>query len=121
MRTLDEFKNAARPARAVRDTTQLHVLAQEAVRMENLTGDPHWDHFLSYLEFALKETRRLLEIQRQKLSDPGLVNDEQIRLLKSNIAQSEARIWTLNEVIELPKKLKEGAQIAKGKLSTQEA
>lgn len=111
MRTLDEF-NKEHPRAPRGNVANLRMLGQEAVRMDRLTGDEHWDHFLSYLEFALKETKKHLEIQRDKLSDPGLVNDEQIRQVKANAAQSEARIWTLEEVIGLPKALKEQANLA---------
>lgn len=92
------------------------MIAQEAVRMEALTGDEAWDHFLSYLESALKNTTRQREAAQDQLLDSRMVNGDAIHACKISIAALEARIGTLKEILTLPKFLKEQGGLARGQI-----
>jgi hypothetical protein len=114
MITRDEFYTRERPAK--KPSFDLRLIAQEAVRMEAVTGDPDWDFFNSFLESAIKATTRQLDVQLAQLRDPRFVNTEAIQICKSAIAALEARIGTLKEVQALPKYIKERGAHARAQI-----
>jgi hypothetical protein len=109
--SLDEFKQRRRPVRDI--ASDLRMIQQQAVRQDAVTGDANWDYFLAYLEHALQNAEGAREAEDRKLRNPQLVNDEQIRACKVSLAQIEARIGTLKEILMLPKFLKEHGDLAK--------
>lgn len=116
MPTIDEYR--ANHPRIVRERTpELRMIAHEAVRLEAVTGDEDWDHFLAYLEAALRATTRQREAAQTALLDPRMVNNDAIHACKLSIAALEARIGTLKEIITLPKFLKEQAGLARGQIA----
>lgn len=116
MRSLDEYRNT-RPQPQKTAGPELRMLAQEAVRLEALTGDEAWDHFLSYLESALKTAERMHAAEDAKLRNPFLVNDDAIRMAKAHVACLQVRIDTLKEILLLPKFLKDRAALAKAQIA----
>lgn len=110
--TRDEW-NARRTPRQARPAANLEVIAREALRAEAVTGDENWDHFLSYIEAAIKAAETQLQHEDAKLRSPYLVNDEAIRVLKAQITALTTRVATLREVIMLPKYLKEHGERAR--------
>lgn len=119
MKTLDEFR-ALKPLVTRDRLPELRMMSQEAVRMEAVTNDPDWDHYLAYLEAALKATTRILDVELARLRDPRFVNSEQIQVCKSAIAALEARIGTLKEIQSLPKFLKERGTMARESIANLE-
>jgi hypothetical protein len=116
MRTIDEYRSRTPTMPRSATVAHLRPIAQEAVRMEALTGDPAWDHFLAYLEAGVKNTQRMIDHEKTKLCHSALVNDEAIRALKAQITALESRLATLKEVILLPKYLKEQATLARAQI-----
>lgn len=114
-RSLDEHRreNPLKSARADAKAREIHAVAQEVVRLDALTGDPDWDYFLRYLQAASNAATRHRDIEFKKLRDPMLVNSEEIAKCKVKIAIADARIDTLNELLLLPKMLKENAEKAR--------
>ena len=112
MRTLDEFRKD-RPRIVASRSPDLRMIAQEAVRMEALTGDEAWDHYNAYLEAALKTATRQMDDAKSHLTDSRLVNGDAIVAVKLSIAALEARIATLKEVLTLPKFLKDQGSLAR--------
>jgi hypothetical protein len=118
-RTLDEHRKEN--PRIGRDRIpEMRMMLAEAVRMEAVTGDPDWDHYLAYLEAALMATTRLLDVELARLRDPRFVNSEMIQVCKSAIAALEARIGTLKEIQSLPKFLKERGAMARESIANLE-
>lgn len=115
MLTIDDFKRRPRPIRDL--ASDLRIIAQQAVRHEAVTGDPNWDFFLAYLEHALQAAESQRDQEDKRLRNPALVNDEAIRTCKVALAQLEARIGTLKEVMMLPKFLKEQGNLAKQQIT----
>jgi hypothetical protein len=105
MKTLSEFRDA-RPLPAKR-SPDLQVIAQEAVRLEALSGDPAWDHYNAYLQAALTAAEGRRDQELSKLRDPMMVNDEAIRVTKVRLAEIEMRVGTLKEILYLPKFIKQ--------------
>jgi hypothetical protein len=115
MRTLDEFRKE-RPLQAAPRSANLgnmQMIAHEAVRLEALTGDPDWDHFLAYFEAALKMATRMRDQEMTRLRDPGLVNPDDVAKLRANLLRLDARIDTLSEVLMLPQLLKKQGELAR--------
>lgn len=120
-RTIDEYRERKPlPAREGPQRTDLKMLAQETVRLAALTGDEHWDHFLSYLEAAVKIAKHLSDGEAAKLRDPMLVNAEEIAKCRARITQLDSRIVTLEEILLLPKFLRENAAAAREKIAEME-
>ncbi len=116
MRTIDEFRTA-RPAPARGNVAQIRVVAQEAVRLQALTGDPAWDHFLSFVEASIKKTEAWRNDKLTRLRDPRFVNPDEVAVCRAEILQMDARIDTLKEILLLPKFLKEQSELAQRQIA----
>ncbi len=96
----------------------LEYLVQAQVKMELLTGDQHWDVFLSYLQSSLEA----LEHQRiqltEKLCAPNLVDPNGIMEVKLMLAGVGGQILAVEAIIGLPKAIRESADKAKERLET---
>lgn len=126
IRSLDEFRSARpgqeaeRASRTEKTAQALEAISREAVRMQALTGDPAWDHFLTYLEAAYKAAIKHRDFEFAKLRDPMLVNDEEIARCRAKITILESRISTLDEIIGLPKFIKEHGELARVQIADME-
>lgn len=106
MITLDEYRSQREP-RPVRDRTpDLKAVAQEAVRLAALTNDPEWDYFLRYIEASIKTTREHADHEARNLRNP-LSTDEEVRVSRAKVAAYDIRVEVLEEILLLPKFLKE--------------
>jgi hypothetical protein len=117
MLTLDEYRDRRPLPKREPNPRQAEAILREAARMDVLTGDPDWDYFLAYLEAAVKAAQRVLDSEVAKLRSPLLVDDLAIRALKASITRIEARIGAFNEVIELPKLIKERGALVKPQIA----
>lgn len=115
--TRDEWIARRTTPRVPHGAQNLDIIVREAARMEALTGHPDFDHFLTYIEAALRASEAQLKIEDAKLRSPYLVNDEAVRVLKAQITFIESRIHTLKEVLMLPKYLKEHGDAAKAQIA----
>lgn len=120
MRSIDEFRSAL-PKRAPPSHDHLHGLARQPVRMEALTNDESWDFFLSFIEGFIQRTTEIRDDTITKLRDPKLVNDDLVRGLRAEIAALDTRIAVLEEVIALPKYLREQGEKARDELAKLQA
>lgn len=95
----------------------LEYLAQAEVKMENLTGDPYWDIYLSYLQEALERmTARHSQLEAE-LCSPDTVDPNAIMGIKLAIAQIGGQIDAVEQAISLPKSIMEMGERAKEKLT----
>jgi len=100
-------------------TWSLEFLAQAEVHQKNLTGQPEWDRFLSYLtEFGER-----LEAERAAAKDallaPETVNHDDVMRLKLVIADLGGMIRCLNTILALPRDIVETGEKAREKLLSQ--
>lgn len=92
----------------------LRMLHQAEVVADNLTGDPDWDKFLSYLQSTLDISRGQREDIVRRMSSEDIVSDEDIRRLKLLLVQIDERIRTLEAVMWLPRQIKDLAVKGQG-------
>lgn len=115
--TLDEYRsrkpNKASAESLERTARALDGITREAVRMEALTGNAEWDHFLSYMEAAHKAAIKHREYEFAKLRDPMQVDPQEIQRCKAKIAMVDSRIETLDELMKLPKFIREHGERAR--------
>lgn len=113
---VDEFRKL-RPVKTAKEPTpELRGVAQEAVRLEALTHDENWDYFLRYIEAAVKAAKRHKQVMIDRLCDPMQTNPDESAKAKAMIAVTGSRIETLEEILLLPKFLKEQGQKAVDKI-----
>lgn len=91
----------------------LEQIQQAQVRMDALTGDPHWDLLLSYVQSAIERATREAEQHVSSLVSPMVVNPDEIMGLKIAHAQLEGQIQAWAAVMDLPKDIKESGEQAK--------
>ena len=91
----------------------LEQLQQAQVRMENLTGDPDWDLFLSYIEAGIQRTEREAVAHLDQLRNPATVNVDEIMQLKLASHGCQERINAWRSVLELPKDIRSSGEQAK--------
>lgn len=114
--SIDEFRKRPKTAsaeRLARTAQALEGITREAVRMEALTGNPEWDHFLSYLEAAHKAALRHREVEFAKLRDPMLVDPQEIQRCKIKVAIIDTRIEAIDEIMALPKFIQDHGEKAR--------
>lgn len=95
----------------------LEIMRQAAVKAELLTGDTHWDTFLSYLEAAKEAWEGECQTAIGMLKDPGVVDADEIMRLKIRVAQLEFGIGTIAGIISLPHDIKEQGEKAENLLT----
>ena len=109
--TRDEYYNRKKAqedgmADAKEAFNRAQVLAQASVHAGSLTGDEHWDLFLSYVQFM----RDAYETEKQQavshLMNPTIVDRDEIIRLKVAIARYSEAVAVLGAVIGIPKLLK---------------
>lgn len=120
IRTRDEYKSRPEAKKSEDHRLRYELIRQAAVRTELLMGSSEWNSFLGYIQGAIEET----EVQRDSLieliSDPLMVDHDQIMRAKIALSGCKERIAAWNAVIELPKDLIEAGNKAKGLLERME-
>lgn len=87
--------------------TNLEMIRQAALRGEVLTGDQHWDTFLTYIQAAIEKTESVRDAYRMKLEASALVDANEIMTIRVGLLEANAMIAAWNAVLQLPKDLKE--------------
>jgi hypothetical protein len=80
----------------------LTMIQQAGLSAEMLTGDPHWDKYLSYLQAALNSNRAARDSYMNDLANPTLVNNEEVAKRRIAVMRLNERIEVLNFAITLP-------------------
>lgn len=81
----------------------LETAMAASTRIDLLTGDPNWDHFLAYIEAAVLSMKERESGYARKLEDPMLVDPQEMMKIKVQLAQARARIEAWQAVQQLPK------------------
>ena len=109
-----ELQDRGANERANTERFRLGVLQQAEVATRNLTGDPLWDRFLSYIQTALDVTQDQLVGFQEVLASPQVVKLEDNLAAKISVIQCKERIATLEAIIALPKDLQDAGEKARG-------
>ncbi len=119
----DEFKKLQENRKAQKANganREMKMIRQAAVRAEFLTGHPHWDIFLSYLQSALDGFEEQMKSIQDVLIRPDNVDHNSILQAKMALAECKGRVDILNEIMMLPKDLIEMGGKAKSILERME-
>lgn len=95
---------------------QLTLLAQAEVLAGNMTRVPEWNLFLSYVSAAAEECERQIDLLRTKVSDPMVVQHDEVMRLKVLLEGWQQRRLAFDAVMSLPKDLLDMGQSAKALL-----
>lgn len=98
----------------------LQALVQAEIKSEHVTGDPHWDTFLSYIQAAIEKHEGEIEQLKTMLESPHMVAPDDIMRLKIAIISCRAQLSAWNAVIGLPKDIKEHGEKARALLDVME-
>lgn len=90
----------------------LQQLRQAAVGSADLTNDPSWDMFLSYLQAALEDMEKIKGAHIGALMSPDLVGLDDIMRTKIAVASISDQIALLKAVISLPKDIIASGEVA---------
>ena len=83
----------------------LAYIAQAGVKASLLTGSPHWDTFLTYVQAAIEASRGQLVQLEAKLTDPMFLDPAELMRIKMLAAICRTRIQAWEAVLSLPKDL----------------
>ncbi len=98
----------------------LEALIQAEVKVEHVTGDPHWDTFLSYVQAAIEKSEEELGSLKTMLESPHMVAPDDIMRLKIAIVSCRSRLSAWDVVIALPRDIKEHGEKARALLDVME-
>ena len=96
---------------------KLEYLVQAEVKMGLLTGNPHWDVFLSYIQSTLDGLNARLGLAKDSLCSSSTVNPDLITALKLEIAEVSGMVKSMEAVLSLPKGIMEEGEKAREILS----
>lgn len=113
---LDEWEDRVaegKREKAAEIRPRLEMLQQAAVKAEHLTGNEHWDWFLSYIQDAIETTEKHRTAFQSAMADPKTVSHESLLEAKIGIAECNSRIEAWKSAMELPKDFMEMGEQAK--------
>lgn len=97
--------------------SNMETALQQAVKADLLTGDEHWDTFLSYIQSAIDQAEEMVISYRSSLESPAMVDPNEVMTTRIALIAANNRIAAWNAVMELPKSLKEQGEMAEDWLS----
>ena len=96
---------------AAHDGRHLRLLERAALEARAVTGDPHWDYYLSVLQGAIEQTETHIAQFREQLCG-DVVNHDQIMTLKLALAECQGRLAAWTVARDTPKELMESGDKA---------
>lgn len=112
---IEEFGKTQRKPGAD-EASRLRMIQQSAVRSDQMTGDPAWDTYLSYVQAQIDGLKKSRDDFRVRLASPQMVNQDQISLVRISLIRADDRIAALEWAIQLPSLIKKMGVIAQEQL-----
>lgn len=100
----------------VRERGDLIQLRQAAVAAEHMMGTPEWDVYLGYLEAAKEEAIKLRKAYVAELTDPRIVDTNEIAKRRIAVFRLDDRIQTLSAVMAMPSEIRKHGHVADERL-----
>lgn len=112
--------------------TQKHVRAQQSMLpmarllagaapvMDGLQRTAEWGRYCTYLSGVMENYRQAKEKAQQRLGDPSIVDDQQVRKLRQDIFVADIAMESLKFAIELPAYILQGGKEAEDFISAYE-
>jgi hypothetical protein len=83
-----------------------------AVVADKLQRTTEWDRYCTYLQGMAEQWKARKAVALQKLGDPAVVKDEDVRKLRQDIFVADVTMDTLKFAIELPAAILQGSEEA---------
>lgn len=103
--TADEFRKGR--------IRSLQAAKRAAISANFVTGDEHWDHFLSVVTARLEQVKQELETASEQLKTSDNFTPDSLILQKLAVRLAHREIQALEWVMGLPKALMEQGDLAK--------
>ena len=87
--------------------TDLQIVRRSALHVDELTGDEHWDHFLSLIKKRIEEREIEIEIHSDFLVHSDIFTNEELINAKLAVRLYGREVEALQWVMELPAQLRE--------------
>lgn len=88
------------------------LLAAAAPVADGLQRSPEWERFVTILQGVLNQFATRKQLAMQKLGDPSVTKDEDVRKLRQDIFIADVSVDTLKFAIELPAAILKGGEEA---------
>jgi hypothetical protein len=88
------------------------VLAGASPVMDKLARTEEWSRYCTYLQGIAENFAASKQKALAKLSDPGIVKDEEVRKLRQDVFEADVWLKALAFAIELPAEILKGGQEA---------
>ncbi len=111
-----EFAERQKKQKANGHSSALEFLAQAEVHQRNLTGQPEWDRFLSYIQSTRDRIGQARLALKEKLCDISLVDNNEIMAVKMDIVRLDSLAEAFDAVLSLPKDIMETGEKAREEL-----
>lgn len=111
-----EFLTTKAAERVNGNRGNLEFLAQAEVKQKNLTGNPDFDTFLSYIQEAAERMRGEFLVMKDKLCDSAISDPAEIMASKLLISEMKGRIQAMEAVLSLPNEITEKGEKARESL-----
>ena len=98
----DEARAKGRRAQIVNQATALKSLEQAAVAAQHVTGDVHWDRYLSMATASVEHIGKNIESLRELLADPKVVDQSHIIKIKLELAHFDGMKEMADGLLRLP-------------------
>lgn len=95
----------ARKERAQTERTALETLRRSEVAAQNVTGDEHWDHFLSILTARLEDRKKDLSALLDRIAKTDDYTQDALLREKIIARRLATEIETLESVLRLPSEM----------------
>jgi imidazolonepropionase-like amidohydrolase len=113
----ERVKEQAKSTTEVR-RLDLQVIRRTALHAGALTGDEHWDHFLSLVKHRIEERKAEIKTHADFLINSDIFTNEELINAKLAVRLFGREVEALEWVIELPAKLQEQGDQADKLLGT---
>jgi hypothetical protein len=77
-----------------------------------LQRSPEWERYVTYLQGVLNQFAARKQVAMQKLGDPTVTKDEDVRKLRQDVFTADVTVDTLKFCIELPAAILKGGEEA---------
>ncbi len=117
----DEYRASIAEAETQRSADSVRDLkrhARASLEAQAVTGDPHWDYYLSHLQAAIETTDAQIAHLTASLCDDTVVDHNQLMTLKLALAECKGMANAWKVARNLPKDLIENGEKATALLET---
>ncbi len=113
----DESLNGRRAQIVANQATALRTMEQAAVAAEHVTGDVHWDRYLSMATATVEHISGGIAGMRDYLADPNVVDQTEIMKIKLELARLVGMKEMADGLLRLPADIMKLGETAKLQLA----